>query len=88
MTKKILLIDDSEMVLQILGAIIEDMDYELETATDGMEGLEELTKTEYSQPIFLDQSLSYSSVNSPLVNLGEVFNHSQRELISESDIVS
>ena len=47
MTKKILLIDDSEMVLQILGAIIEDMDYELETATDGMEGLEELTKNGY-----------------------------------------
>ena len=47
MTKNILLIDDSEIVLQILGAIIEDMEYELETASDGMEGLEELTKNEY-----------------------------------------
>ena len=47
MTKKILLIDDSEMVLQILGAIIEDIGYELETASDGMEGLEELTENEY-----------------------------------------
>ena len=32
------------MVLQILGAIIEDIGYELETASDGMEGLEELRK--------------------------------------------
>ncbi|MDC0254386.1 response regulator [Bacteriovoracales bacterium] len=76
MAKKILLIDDSEMVLQILGAMIEDVGYELETASDGMQGLEELGENDYDCLI--------TDLNMPVMD-GYTFIKKVREIEKYSD---
>tara|TARA_B100000029_G_scaffold180199_2_gene177886 strand:+ start:4977 stop:5348 length:372 start_codon:yes stop_codon:yes gene_type:complete len=76
MAKKILLIDDSEMVLQILGAMIEDVGYELETASDGMQGLEELGENDYDCLI--------TDLNMPVMD-GYTFIKKVREMEKYSD---
>ena len=76
MAKKILLIDDSEMVLQILGAMIEDVGYDLETASDGMQGLEELGENDYDCLI--------TDLNMPVMD-GYTFIKKVREMEKYSD---
>jgi len=77
MSKKILLIDDSEMVLQILGAMIEDIGYELETASDGMQGLEELSQDDFDCLI--------TDLNMPVMD-GYTFIQKVRAMEKYSDI--
>ena len=76
MAKKILLIDDSEMVLQILCAMIEDVGYDLETASDGMQGLEELGENDYDCLI--------TDLNMPVMD-GYTFIKKVREMEKYSD---
>ena len=63
---KILLVEDSEKYLTEMKGILEDQDYEVITATDGLKGLEALKDNN-------DLSLIISDLNMPNLNGLEMF---------------
>lgn len=54
MTKKILIIEDNEDIALALNQVLSDSGYEIETATNGKEGLDHLINRELPDLILLD----------------------------------